>query len=91
MTIRIMLLVAHDSAIIPGQRSIFVAADKTATGWLCNNFGLTQGYSLNPVMTSSIITLGAIINPEARFQEKVQEIGGAIRIPARPPGAQNMV
>ncbi|RSL88432.1 hypothetical protein CEP51_001749 [Fusarium floridanum] len=86
MAITVWLLVSHDTAIIPGQWSIFVSADKTRPGIIFNNYGAAPGISINPLVTASAITLDVIANPGPDCSKNMRDIAKAIVLPEKPPG-----
>ncbi|RSL55416.1 hypothetical protein CEP53_007093 [Fusarium sp. AF-6] len=86
MAITVWLLVSHDTAIIPGQWSVFVSADKTRPGIIFNNYGAAPGISINPLVTASAITLDVITNPGPDCSKKMRDIAKAIVLPEKPPG-----
>ncbi|RSM12563.1 hypothetical protein CEP52_002315 [Fusarium oligoseptatum] len=86
MAITVWLLVSHDTAIIPGQWSIFVSADKTRPGIIFNNYGAAPGISINPLVTASAIMLDVITNPGPDCSKNMRDIAKAIVLPEKPPG-----
>ncbi|KAH7254627.1 hypothetical protein B0J15DRAFT_466293 [Fusarium solani] len=87
MAVTVWLLVSHGAAVIPGQWSVFVAGDRNKAGILFNNHGIATGYVLTGVVTSSIITLGVVVDPGPRCSEKMREIARAVVLPEKPADA----